>query len=294
MPCLGDRSIGLSSDCAAGKHVDLHSAFPSSQQARVLSFTQGSWASPTLQVLPEADTGCCSHRKGISEDEQSQNPALHLVLADTHSVHWHCLIQGRRNTKLAELMGIRGLWQADRALTYLLAHYEAQAGEHRLGSAIAPYLRWREGQCLDRGALGRHAVAGVKEGKAGAGGILGDRGEGDLPLLLPLQHRGRSAKAHLCVRRDGDELPLAALAQVRDGVAVQAVLSHIGQGRQRLAGGLPHWAVAATAAAGRWFLREVKLGQITPPIWVLQTRETIRSSPGRKAEQPTGAGAEMN
>lgn len=184
--------------------------------------------------------------------------------------------------------------QADRALTCLLAHDQAQAEECRPRSAIAPYLRWREGQCLDRGALGRHTVAGVKEGKARAGGILCDRGEGNLPLLLPLQHRGRRAKAHICVRRDGDELPLAALAQVRDGVAIQAVLSHIGQGRQRLAGGLPHWAVAATAAAGGGFLRQVKLRQITPPIWVLHTRETIRSSPGKKAEQPTGADAEMN
>lgn len=186
------------------------------------------------------------------------------------------------------------LRQAHRALTCLLAHDQAQGEEDRLGSAIAPYLRWREGQCLDRGALGRHAVARVKEGKAGAGSILRDRGEGDLPLLLPLQNGGRCAKAHLCMRRDGDELPLAALAQVRDGVAIQAVLGHIGQGWRWLAGGLPHRAVAAAAAAGRRFLRQVKLGQITPPIWVLHTRETIRSSPGRKAEQPTGADVEMN
>lgn len=130
---------------------------------------------------------------------------------------------------------------------------------------MAPYLRWREGQCLDRGALGCHAVAGVKEGQACAGGILRDGGEGDLPLLLPLQHRGRCAKAHLCVRRDGDELPLAALAQVGDGVAVQAVLGHAGQGWGWFAGGLPHRAVAAAAAGGA-FLRQVKLRQITPPV----------------------------
>lgn len=181
--------------------------------------------------------------------------------------------------------------QGGRALTCCLAHEQAQAEEHSLGSTTAPYLRWRERQCLDRSALGRHAVAGVKEGKAGAGGILRDRGEGDLPLLLPLQHGGWCAKAHLCMWGDGDELPLAALAQVGNGVAVQAVLGDIGQGCCWLAGGLPHWAVAATAAASGGLLGQVELGQITPSVWVLLTRETIRSSPGRKPKQPTGADA---
>jgi len=289
----GDRSTVLPSDPGAGRHADLHSGAPSSQWARARPTTQGSWASSTLQALAEAEPGCCSHRKGSTEDKQSQNPALRLVLAETNPVHWHCPIHRRRNSTLAELMGRHGI-KASRALTCLRPHDQAQAEKHRLGSAIALYLRWRERQRLDRGALGRHAVAGVDEGKAGAGGILCDWGEGDLPLLLPLQHRGRRAKAHLCVRRDGDELPFAALAQVGDGVAVQAVLGHIGQGRCWLAGGLPHRAAAATAAAGGGFLWQVKLGQITPPVWVLHTRETVRSSPGKNAEQPTGADAEMN
>lgn len=142
------------------------------------------------------------------------------------------------------------------------------------------YLRWREGQCLYRGALGGHAVAGVQEGHAGAGDILCDRRERHLPLLLPLQHRGRGAKPALGVRGDGDELPLAAPAQVRDGVAIQAVLSDAGQGWCRLAGAQSGRAGAAAAAAGRGLLRQVKLRQVTPPIGVLHTRESVSSSPG--------------
>lgn len=141
------------------------------------------------------------------------------------------------------------------------------------------YLRWREGQCLYGGALGRHAVAGVQEGHAGAGDVLCDRREGDLPLLLPLQHRGRGAKAALGVGGDGDELSLAAPAQVRDGVAVQAVLGDTGQ-RRGLAGRWSGRAGAATAAASQGLLGQVKLAQVTPPIWVLHTRESVSSSPG--------------
>lgn len=179
------------------------------------------------------------------------------------------------------------------SIDMLIVHKQSQAEEPRLACAIL-YLRWREGQCLDRCALGRHAVAGVKEGEAGAGGILRDWGEGDFPLLLPLQHRGRRAKAHLRMWRDGDEFPLAALAQVRDGVAIQAVLSHVGQGWHWFAGRLPHRAVAAAAAASRGFLRQVKLGQVTPPIRVLHTREAISNGPGKKAEQLTGANTKVN
>lgn len=38
-----------------------------------MSITQGCWASPRLQALPEADPGCCSHRKGSTEDKQSRS-----------------------------------------------------------------------------------------------------------------------------------------------------------------------------------------------------------------------------
>lgn len=163
-----------------------------------------------------------------------------------------------------------------------LCHKQAHAEEHGLACAAAPYLRGGEGQRLDRGALGRHAVAGVEEGEAGAGGVLRDGGEGDLPLLLPLQHRGRRAKAHLRVRGDGDELPLAALAEVGDGVAVQAVLGDVGQGRRWLAGRLPHGAAAAAAAASGGLLGQVKLGQVTPPVWVLHTKEALSNRPGKE------------
>lgn len=147
------------------------------------------------------------------------------------------------------------------------------------------YLRWREGQCLYRGALGRHAVAGVQKGHAGAGDALRDRRQGDLPLLLPLEHGGRGAKAALGVWGDGDELSLAAPAQVGDGVAIQAVLSDIGH-QGHLAGRRPGRAGTATAAPGRGLLGKVKLAQVTPPIGVLHTRESVSSSPGRQAERP--------
>ena len=81
-----------------------------------------------LQALPEADTGCCSHRKGSTEDKQCQNPALRLVLAETHPVHWHCLIQGRRNTKLAELMGIHGI-KASRQSTNMIISSEPRPSQ---------------------------------------------------------------------------------------------------------------------------------------------------------------------
>lgn len=149
------------------------------------------------------------------------------------------------------------------------------------------YLRWREGQCLYRGALGRHAVAGVQEGHAGAGDVLSDRREGHLPLLLPLQHRGWGAKAALGVWGDGDELSLAAPAQVRDSVAVQAVLGDAGQRWGRLARRRSGRAGAAAAAASQGLLGQVKLGQVTPPIWVLHTRESVSSSPGWQLSRQT-------
>lgn len=48
------------------------------------------------------------------------------------------------------------------------------------------HLRGREGQGLDGCALGGEAVTGVQEGQAGT--VLRDRGQGDTPLLLSLEH----------------------------------------------------------------------------------------------------------
>lgn len=99
------------------------------------------------------------------------------------------------------------------------------------------HLGGREGQGLYRCALGGEAVAGVQEGQAGA--VLRDGGQGDTPLLLPLEHRGRRANAqapHFSVGGNGNQLAAAAPAQVRDGVAVQAVLGHAGARGGRLAG----------------------------------------------------------
>ena len=104
------------------------------------------------------------------------------------------------------------------------------------------------------------------------------------PLLLPLEHRGRCADArapHVSAGGDGDQLAPAAPAQVRDGVAVQAVLGHAGHSGGRLAGWrgllllllLLRWMglhrAAANAALCRWLLGEVKLTQVTPSIGVL-------------------------
>lgn len=99
------------------------------------------------------------------------------------------------------------------------------------------HLGRREGQGLDGCALGREAVAGVQEGQVGA--ALRDGGQGDTPLLLPLEHRGRRADAqapHFGAGGNGDELAPAAPAQVRDGGAVQAVLGHAGPRGGRLLG----------------------------------------------------------
>ena len=93
------------------------------------------------------------------------------------------------------------------------------------------HLGGREGQGLDGCALRGEAVAGVQEGQAGA--VLRDGGQGDTPLPLPLEHRGRCAHArapHVSAGGDGDQLAPAAAAQVGDGVAVEAVLGHAGRG----------------------------------------------------------------
>ena len=77
------------------------------------------------------------------------------------------------------------------------------------------HLGGREGQGLDGRALGGEAVTGVHEGQAGA--VLRDRGQGDAPLLLPLEHRRRRADAqapHLSAGGNGDQLAPAAPAQV--------------------------------------------------------------------------------
>lgn len=140
------------------------------------------------------------------------------------------------------------------------------------------HLGGRERQGLDRCALGGEAVAGVHEGQAGA--VLRDGGQGDAPLLLPLEHRGRRANAqapHFSVGGNGDQLTPAATAQVGDGVAVQAVLCHAGPRVRGLAGRwhllLLWWlrllgAAADTALCGR-LLGEVKFTQVTPSIGVL-------------------------
>lgn len=75
------------------------------------------------------------------------------------------------------------------------------------------HLGGREGQRLDRRALGSEAVAGVQEGHTGA--VLCDRGQGDTPLLLPLEHgrRGANAQAsHFGAGGNGDQLAPAAPA----------------------------------------------------------------------------------
>lgn len=69
------------------------------------------------------------------------------------------------------------------------------------------YLRWREGQDFDGSALGSH-------------GVIGIRRQGDASPASTVQYGGRRDPS----RRDGDKLPLAALAQLLQGAALQAKL----------------------------------------------------------------------
>lgn len=91
-------------------------------------------------------------------------------------------------------------------------------GVHRTQRAVgvgSTHLGGRKGQGLDGCALGGEAVTGVQERQAGA--VLRDRGQGDTPLLLPLEHRRRRADAqapHFSAGGDGDQLTPTAPAQV--------------------------------------------------------------------------------
>lgn len=69
------------------------------------------------------------------------------------------------------------------------------------------YLRWRKGQDFDRSALGSHGVIGVRR-------------QGDASPATVGQYGGRRDPS----RRDRDELPLAAFAQLLQGAALQTKL----------------------------------------------------------------------
>ncbi len=69
------------------------------------------------------------------------------------------------------------------------------------------HLRWRKGQDFDRSALGSHGVIGIGR-------------QGDASPASTVQYGGRRDPS----RRDWDEFPLAAFAQLLQGAALQTKL----------------------------------------------------------------------